>query len=136
MQAKLPDYLDYILINVTSHTLRIHAWEHILFSMQGIHEHHAELKKKNVTSFGQISLEEIKKISEIYLELRFDEIYLKFYNQWTSLLTEYEVSDIASKINSLIDQIIRKIDSLSIPNIWHKINSFYHWEIPSLKLMS
>ena len=108
--------------NVSSHALQIHVWEHICYSMKVLSEHYEELELNGITSFGDMSLNEVLDIAEIYIELDFNNIYTEFNNVFDFTLSKQELANISGDISQALYILIREIEELDISNIWNKIN--------------
>ena len=105
--------------NVSSHVLQIYVWEFICYSMKEIYENHEQLERDGITSFGEISLNEVE-IAETYYNSNFESIYDEFITQFDFRLGEQELRVLAEVFLNLCG-LISEIEELNIPNIWTKI---------------
>ena len=113
--------------NVSSHVLQIYVWEFICYSMKEIYENHEQLERDGITSFGEISLNEVCEIAETYYNSNFESIYDEFITQFDFRLGEQELRGTGGGISQSLWDLISEIEELNIPNIWTKISSFYHF---------
>ena len=98
-----------------------------------IHSHHEKFELNELSTFGELSINEILEIGDSILESNIIEEFQQFTIEYKSTLTKQDITELCSGINETLDDLITDFSGLEIPNLWCKRFFLYRLESNNLR---